>query len=300
MLNRAIHKTSLLTTLLRDIRGALDEKHGQMVDDALCEFDDDTPPSTPSVLARSVEKHKRSKSDDTEGPYEAHVSASVGSNEDLDFLDEDLSCDEGPSPSGYLGRNSQVQWMRTLQRKLDQNQIEPSDLPYAPPGSSDEAITKRAEAMHARQRVSGSARPLRDYYFYLDNERLDDCENVNPHIVPPPETAERLFDMYQKAVHRPFRVLDDHFKSQLHAYYGMLQQGTAMEGSYEWKAILNLIFAIAARFSHLVRADWRGDDRDHIVYMARAAHFLGLSKITAILGPPDHSMIRVSKLPHSV
>lgn len=268
-----------------------------MVDDTLREFDDDTPPSTPSGPARFMEKRTRSQSGDTEWLLEAHVSASVGSNEDPAFLDEDLLDEEGSSATGYLGRNSQVQWMRTLQRKLDQSQAEPSELPFAPPGNSNEAITKRAEAIHERQRVHGRARPVRDYYFYLDNDKLDDWENVSPHDVPSPDIAERLLDTYQKFVHSPFRILDDRFQDQLHAYYDMLQRGTAEKVSDKWKAILNLIFAIAARFSNLVRVDWQADDRDHLVYMTRAVHFLGLQKITAMVGPPGHLMIQASTPP---
>lgn len=290
----AIHKSDLLTTLLKEIRGSLDEERGRMIDDVLHEFDDETPPSTPSAPARSMGK-TRSQSADTEEPYEAQVSASVGSNEDLDFLDEDVLGDEGPSVTGYLGRNSQVQWMRTLQRKLDQSQAEPLDLPYAPPGSSEEAITKRADAMHARQRIHGRARPLRDYYFYLDNDRLDEWEDFGTHVVPPIETAERLLDIYRKAVHPPFHILDDQFRDQVHAYYDMLQRGTAMKVSSKWKAILNLVFAIAARFSYLSGVNWQGDDCNHLAYMSRAVHLLELQKITAMVGPPDHNMIQASK-----
>jgi hypothetical protein len=38
----------------------------------------------------------------------------------------------------------------------------------------------------------------------------------------------------------------------------------------KWLAIVNLIFAISARYSHVVRAEWRGDDRDHLIYFSRA------------------------------
>jgi hypothetical protein len=40
---------------------------------------------------------------------EAHVSSSVGTNEDLDFLGEDALGDLGLSETGYMGRNSQIQ-----------------------------------------------------------------------------------------------------------------------------------------------------------------------------------------------
>jgi hypothetical protein len=51
----------------------------------------------------------------------------------LAFLEEDLIDDQGSTGTGYLGRNSQVQWMRTLQRKLDHPRGESVEGPYAPP-----------------------------------------------------------------------------------------------------------------------------------------------------------------------
>lgn len=66
----AIHKSDLLVTLLKDIRGSLDDEHGRMIDDTLHEFDDESPPPTPSALARSAGKQTRSQSADTEKPYD--------------------------------------------------------------------------------------------------------------------------------------------------------------------------------------------------------------------------------------
>jgi hypothetical protein len=55
-----------------------------------------------------------------------------------------------------------------------------------------------------------------------------------------------------------------------------------------------LIFAISARYSHLVRAEWRGDDRDHLVYFSRA-RLLSLSRDT-IIQHPDLQQIQVTGL----
>jgi hypothetical protein len=295
----ALHKVDLLTTMLRDVRLDLSGEQGKKIDDTLQQLEDDTPPSTPSVLTRrSMDKRPRSSSSDetehnSQAPDEYHVSASVGSNEDLDFLDENLLEDEGPSETGYMGRNSQVQWMRTLQRKLDQPKGEP-DMSYAPPGGGEEAIGKRSEALHQRQHQSGRTKPLQDFYFYLDNNNIDDIDNTDPYIVPPLETAEKLFEFYLAAVHTPFRILDDDFESQLRTYYQMEQHSGAVNVCVKWKAILNLVFAIGARFSHLVGAEWRADNRDHLIYMSRAVHFLGLRRITTIVCAPDKYLIQVS------
>jgi hypothetical protein len=265
----------------------------------LQQFEPHAPPSTTSTLTTASTEHRpRSSSNDIEpdrkAPNEFHVSASAGSVEDLDFLDEDLLEAQGPGGTGFLGRNSQVQWMRALERKLEQPEDESHDFLYAPPGDSEEAINKRAEALHQRRQRSSDTGRLVDYYFYLDNNKIDHVENVDPHVIPPPKTAEKLFASYQVAVHTPFRVLEDDFEAQLRTFYQMDQHDVATNVSAQWKAVLNLAFAIGARFSHLVGADWQADDRDHLVYMSRAVHFLELDKITILVRAPDMYLIQAS------
>jgi hypothetical protein len=226
---------------------------------------------------------------------EAHVSSSVGSNEDLDFLEEDVLGDLGRIETGYMGRNSQIKWMLTLQRKLDQSGGGLSDMPYAAPGDSEGASSKRSDAPYECRKQSAGAEPLSDYYFYLDNTDVN-TDIDNPDIVPPIEIAKELFESYQQAVHDPFRILDSSFEEQLQTYYRVSQPGGTMNVCTKWKAILNLVFAIGARFSHLVGGDRRADGRDHHVYMSRAVHFLGLNQTTTPVCAPDISLIRVSVL----
>jgi hypothetical protein len=219
-------------------------------------------------------------------------STSITSDDDRDYLEEDLLDDQGSTGTGYLGRNSQVQWMRTLQRKLDHSKD--NDEPYAPPShDSWEASAKRTEALDARRKEPGNNGPLSDYYFYLDDQELVEIDQVDPHTIPPAETATRLFEFYQRAVHGPFRILDYQFEDQLGTYYEVTQAGGMMDVDPKWSAILNLVFAIGARYSHLVGADWQADNRDHLVYMSRAVHFLGLKSISSLICAPDRLLIQV-------
>jgi hypothetical protein len=268
-----------------------------MIDDTLQQFEDDTPPPTPSLFTRFTEKQRRSSSGDmgyggSQATEDAHMSASIESDEEIDLLDEDLL--PGPSETGYLGRNSQVQWMRTLQLKLDQAEGKFSHLPHAPPEGDHEAIAKRADAPYLHQQQPLSSRALKDYYFYLDKDPVDDVKTVHPDIIPSAKTAERLFDIYQSAVVTPFQILDDQFRDQLGTYYELVQRGGALNVCPKWKAIMNLVFAVGARFSQLVDADWQADDCDHSIYMARAVHFLELEKITTLVCAPDKSLIHVN------
>jgi len=227
---------------------------------------------------------------------ESQVSASVGSDQDLDFAEEDFLDDLCPSETGFMGRNSQIQWMRTLQRMLNQSSRQPSDLAYLPPGSSEENFARRSDALHARQEELGKPSPLSEYYFYLDNENIHEIEQVDPNAIPPVDMARKLFGYYKRAVHDPIRIIDDHFGDQLSTYYRAIQAGGVGYIPPRWTAIMNLVFAIGARYSHLVGADWQADDRDHLVYMSRAVHYLGLKNMATLVCAPDRLLIQVSKI----
>ncbi|KAI2486286.1 fungal specific transcription factor domain containing protein [Pyrenophora tritici-repentis] len=280
----AVHKNEVLTQLLLDISSQLDEQARRRVQDTLASFDGDTPP--PLTLSRPNTSHskrpRQTSSQDNEDARslnsadggEAFVSASVGSNEDLDFIQEDLLQNEDANnTAGYCGRNSQTQWLRALEAKVEQPEGEPSNMPYGPPGESGQAFNQRAEALRQRQQKAEKKgihqNSFTGYYFYLDHTHID-IDIENPHILPTAQTAIMLFDYYSQAVHRPFKILDEVYENQLRAFFNR-DRGYTVNVCPKWKATLNLVFAIGARYSHLIGADWRADDHDHLVYMSRAA-----------------------------
>ena len=55
---------------------------------------------------------------------------------------------------------------------------------------------------------------------------------------------------------------------------------------------MNIIFAIGAKYSHLIEAEWRGDQRDHLLYMTRAVHLLGLKDTIKVVSGPDMELVR--------
>jgi hypothetical protein len=54
-----------------------------------------------------------------------------------------------------------------------------------------------------------------------------------------------------------------------------------------WRAQLNLIFAIGAKYSHLISANWAGNEHDHVLYMTRAVHLLGLKNSVMFVSEPE-------------
>jgi hypothetical protein len=227
---------------------------------------------------------------------EAHVSASVGSNDDLDFVQEDLLRANETESAGFMGRNSQAQWLRALEAKVEQPENEPSYMEYGPPGASAEAFSRRAEALHERQERFGHTQANQNsatsYYFYLDKTNIE-IDLGDPNIVPSASIAQRLFGYYKNAVHSPFKLIDNEFEKQLQVYFNVIESRTTVNVCPKWKAVMNLVFAIGARYSHLVRAEWRADNRDHLVYMWRAIHLLELQNMKALVSHPEQRLIQV-------
>jgi hypothetical protein len=105
------------------------ETSGKRTKDTLRDFENDTP-HTPAAPIKLISKRLRRASSfdeqDDNGPNsgEAQAAASVDSIEELDFLEGDQLQNEDASETGYMGRNSQVQWLRSLRAKLRQPEEE--------------------------------------------------------------------------------------------------------------------------------------------------------------------------------
>jgi hypothetical protein len=163
-------------------------------------------------------KHSRSASTEEDhgktSPHgEAHVTASVGSNENLAHLDEDLTRNMESRLTGYLGQNSEVKWLKSVQRQTEHPGAEPLDPPYGPPGSGQNAVSARSDALHERRGNAskhsrqGSMKHITDSTFYVDDEDLDFDMVVDPNVDPEPDVAERLFDCYLETVHPTFPLV---------------------------------------------------------------------------------------------
>lgn len=202
---------------------------------------------------------------------EANVTAEVGSNEDIDNMGEDLLSSKNSRAIGYIGKNSEVQWLRRLHREADGTSSGHHDHgPYGPPGSSAQAHEERIDAMHQRQ--NKNPLPLMDTRscsFYLDEEPLDMDMEVDPHELPPYETAEHLLKCYMQTVQNSFPILSQKtFTKQFVHYYTSVARGVPYKLPQKWQAMLNLAFAIGAVYSHLIKGDNAGDGMPFSLYDA--------------------------------
>jgi hypothetical protein len=114
---------------------------------------------------------------------------------------------------------------------------------------------------------------------------------VDPYDLPSQDIAERLLGYYMSKVHDSFPILPRKiFEDQFRTYFTAFANGNAPRLSPRWQAILSLVFALGARYSHLSKASWRADARDHSIYQARARTF-GLNEQT-IAHHPDVPQIQ--------
>lgn len=152
--------------------------------------------------------------EDAEGG-EAHITASVGSNENLDHLGEDLLRNRESREIGYIGQNSEVQWLSSVQRQTEHTNVEPRDQSgaYGPPGTGHKDINARSEALHERRKNAeeqgedASARHAADTTFYLDSDEIDFDIVVDAYADPEADVAKRLFDCYIDTVHPSFPLV---------------------------------------------------------------------------------------------
>jgi hypothetical protein len=123
--------------------------------------------------------------------------------------------------------------------------------------------------------------------YYLDDEgiKLTDCGN--PFELPPEYTAALLFQCFTQTIQSSFPILPATIEQQLHQYYTLVRNGQSIHCPEKWFALVNLVFAIGAKFSHLTQADWRADELDHVVYLSRAFQLLSMNDTIVVLSSPD-------------
>lgn len=176
--------------------------------------------------------------------------------EPLELVDEDLHIDDQARATGFVGKSSEVQWVRAA--ALAQSE------------QTDKAIPQRRGSYAPSTRTE----QISSYSFWADNESVDINFFVDPYELPPLEISQRLLSCYMSKVHPSFPMLSRKtFEDQFRKYFIALQSGKAPQLSPTWQTTLNLVFAISAKYSHLSKTSWRADKRDHIIYQARARAF---------------------------
>ena len=134
--------------------------------------------------------------------------------------------------------------------------------------------------------------PVNEASYHCDDLTLTPPGDIDPFEVPPQAIANMLFQSYLETVHPAFPIIGKNtFISQYQAFQ-LSRDRTKI--NHNWLAILNLIFAIGAKHSHLIQADWCGDKMDHLVYFTRA-RILGFNSDT-ILSHAELQRVQIAGL----
>ncbi|RDW86414.1 fungal specific transcription factor domain-containing protein [Aspergillus mulundensis] len=260
-------KSNDYENLLREMSQFVDGRMSERIKNTLDKYSDsgterfNDQQSTNSAPASGVEEEL--------DPEMESLPSSIGSLEAIDRVDEDLNRSSNARATGYMGKNSEVTWLQRLGR----------------------------EAGHRARNLSGMAdsRPDRELSIHSVNYHLDDVDITPPgpvHLywMPPRNIADKLFEDYLDTIHPVFPIIS---RPLFSAQYRNFFDNSARPGD-KWLAILNLIFAISSCHAHLMQASWRGDDRDHFVYLARA-RALSMNSDT-LFTHPDLQQVQVEAL----
>ncbi|CAG7991253.1 unnamed protein product [Penicillium olsonii] len=199
--------------------------------------------------------------------------SSIGSLEAIDRVEEDLNRSEHTRATGYMGKNSEITWMQRLQREANQRA-------QGLPGSLEPGQDR-----HADNELS-----LHAVNYHLDDLDISVSGPVQLYAMPSREAADHMFEAYLTTVHPFYPIIN---RPLFAAQYRTFFDSAARPGD-KWLAILNMIFAIGAKYGHLSSAPWRGDEKDHLVYLTRA-RILSMNG-DVLFSHPDLQQVQVEGL----
>jgi hypothetical protein len=179
------------------------------------------------------------------------VDGEVGSTGSLDATNVDPNADTTARATGFIGKSSAVTWIQRAARQSSVNR-EDSGQPNSQLGHG--TISLPAASYHNQDG---------------DQMGIEDLE-INPYEWPTSAVAHKLVESYFVNVHLSFPVV---LRKDFLTTFANFPRGETISltnAQRRWLCLLNIVFALGARYAHLIDADYRGDHRDHILFFARA------------------------------
>ncbi|KAL9027951.1 MAG: hypothetical protein Q9196_003602 [Gyalolechia fulgens] len=238
----------------------------------------------PSTSPQNLPQDKLGSS----GFYTEHqATGDAGSTDSVDHINEDFNRSGISRATGYLGKSSEATWMGTLMRRTSDGDFDDKEknIPQMSFGFGLDPLREDGAKQAKKVRL------LSDSCYHCDDVPFLCLDNVQAYQLPPRATADSLLTCYLESVHPVFPILGKTtFLKQFQAFYNNPNINTGPK----WLSILNLIFALGARYSGLVRAEWRGIADEHDVYFSRA-WLLGLDT-DSMWTPADLQKIQIAGL----
>jgi hypothetical protein len=230
---------------------------------------------------------------DYESGAKSEASARAGSTGALDRTDKDFTRDQARA-TGFMGKSTEITLLHRVRKenKYGERERDPDgDALRQKLANISGALFGSRRAIDDLQMPlteADASFAINDFSYHLDDVSITMFEAVDPYDMATPETARHLFNSYMTRVHPSFPIVG---KLSLSSQFQRFISKTVNQPPAKWLAIFNLIFAIAAKYSHLINAEWKGDESDHLIYFTRA-RLLSMTSGT-ILEHPDLQQIQI-------
>lgn len=186
-----------------------------------------------------------------------------------DYVDEDFNSGGELQAMGFIGEHSEIAWLYRLKGEIEQ----------VARGNPISLLPKNSLAYRSVASVN---------YFSNNFEAPRNTMDDTSLFERSQQLAFRLVDVYFQMVHPCFPIISSKiFMEQVKDFYSAPSGRTGKR----WLAILNLVCAIAARHSYLVR-DSPGQQLDYERYFSRAWKLNDAS----LIDPPNLQKVQIEGL----
>ncbi|KAI9045038.1 putative C6 transcription factor [Aspergillus affinis] len=258
-LNDLTTQVEVYEALLREVCSKLDSQTVEYVEQVIGKQNLNNNTSAPDRRGSTISSTSRTDASLLQTP---NPNTLLGG---LDYTNEDFNRDEKVQAIGFVGEHSEIAWLHRLQKLLD------SSHPASP------------------QEQSGQP-SIASSNFFLDDSEVPINQDADPGRRPPQAVADQLVDIYFNVVNHSFPIIA---RSLFFDQYKLFYARSVRPGD-RWLAILNLVFAIAVRYTRQTRAGLGEAVDDDRTYFSRAWK-LSMSG-AALLEHPNLQQVQVEGL----
>ncbi|KAL5338852.1 fungal-specific transcription factor domain-containing protein [Aspergillus crustosus] len=231
-------------------------------------------PNLDSLAAQYVEQILSDQTDSEQSPshlpseqlsplFDPAPGSPIGA---IDFTSEDFNRSEKIQAVGFVGEHSEIAWIYRLKKILHQFNHGPQD-----------------QDMDRNYVITAN--------YFLDETEVTVISDVDLSQRPPLAIAERLIESYFHIVHPYFPIIGKvTFRGQFMSFYS----SPSIRPGKRWLAVLNLVFAIATKYSRDLSKDGEISPDDHSVFFSRAWK-LSMGD-AALLNHPNLQQVQVEGL----
>ncbi|RDH26525.1 fungal-specific transcription factor domain-domain-containing protein [Aspergillus welwitschiae] len=205
-------------------------------------------PEDGDLIARTLAHYSLSDMSDTITDHAHPPATGDDTIYAIECVQEDLHSSKALQPIGFIGGPSELSWIQDLNQEVERYTLcSEGETPNRLPSNDSEVLS----------RVS----------YFLDDQDLAMYGNIDFQIQPSQDVAERLLSLYFHTVHPSFPIISKlSFTQQVGSFYAKPD----LRPPKKWLAILNLVFATAAKFAHLVPEHLVQSMDSPMVYFTRA------------------------------